>query len=72
MPLLSSVVQINLVNTDFIWSVTSYSIVLIRNLEKKAYNIQFWIWHMTYFQYSHYKVKENPAVNHFKQSNISS
>ncbi len=42
----TSVVQINFVNTDFIWSVTysSYCIVLIRNL-KKAYKIHFWIWH---------------------------
>ncbi len=33
----TSVVQINLVNTDFIWSVTysSYCIVLIWNFEKK-------------------------------------
>ncbi len=40
----SSVVQMYLINNDFIWSVTysSYSIVLIRNVEKKLIKIHFW------------------------------
>ncbi len=43
----TSIVEINFVNTDFILSVTysSYCIVFIRNVEKKAYKIHFWIWH---------------------------
>ncbi len=43
----SSVVQINLVNNDFTWSVTysSYCIVLIRKLEKKLIKIHFLIRH---------------------------
>ncbi len=44
----SSVVQINLVNNGFIWSVTypSYCIVLITHFEKKKLiQIHFWIWH---------------------------
>ncbi len=31
----TSVVQIHFINTDFIWSVTSYSIFLIIHFEKK-------------------------------------
>ncbi len=66
-----SVVWINLVNNDFIWSVTysSYCSVLIRHFEKSLYKYTF---EFDMKGNTSNKVRKNAPVNHFKDSNITS